>query len=164
MEGSNECLCISWSRHCGSCLSSPYHQRMAPEDKSELCYLCALECTRHYRGGFNNSERREFLAPSDVRADVARSYGRRAATIASSFAVAFASIPLLVDFWKKPKEAPIWTYVAFTVANGISILAGKDWSVKERFYPVVCTVLTALFVVVAARRWSKPSSTVVFSD
>ncbi len=79
--------------------------------------------------------------------------GDRAATIASAIAVAIASIPQLVDFWKKPREAPLLTYVAFTAANGISILAGKDWSVEERFYPTVCTIATTLFIFAAARKW-----------
>jgi hypothetical protein len=79
--------------------------------------------------------------------------GDRAATIASSLAVVIASIPQFVEFWKKPKEAPMWTYAAFTLANGVSILAGKDWSVEERFYPTVCTIATALFVLTAARRY-----------
>jgi phosphoglycerol transferase MdoB-like AlkP superfamily enzyme len=85
--------------------------------------------------------------------------GDRAATIASTIAVAVASIPQLVEFWKKPKEAPLWTYVAFTAANGVSILAGKNWSVEERFYPTVCTVATMLFVLIAARRYLNTNPT-----
>lgn len=79
--------------------------------------------------------------------------GDRAATVASSLAVAIASIPQFVEFWKKPRQAPMWTYVAFTAANSISILAGKDWSIEERFYPAVCTIATILFVIAAARRY-----------
>lgn len=79
--------------------------------------------------------------------------GNREATIVSTVAVAFAGVPQLVDFWKKPREAPLLTYLGFTVANGISILAGNDWSIEERFYPTVCTILTIFFVAIAARRW-----------
>jgi hypothetical protein len=79
--------------------------------------------------------------------------GDRAATVVSTTGVALASIPQLVDFWHKPRHAPIVEYIGFTVGNTLSIIAGKNWSVEERFYPTVCTALTLLFVLVAARKW-----------
>lgn len=81
--------------------------------------------------------------------------GDREATIASTIAVGIAGMPQLVDFWRKPFDGPVYSYVGFTFANGISILAGKNWSIEERFYPTFNTGLTILFVltIVARRMW-----------
>jgi hypothetical protein len=79
--------------------------------------------------------------------------GSTGATIASSLAVAVAGLPQLVDVWKNPRELPLWAYAGFTLANGASIFAGADWSIKERFYATTCTALTVVFLAVACRRW-----------
>lgn len=74
--------------------------------------------------------------------------GDREATIISSISVSIASIPLIVDSLRKPMQAPVLEYIGFTIANGLSIAGGADWSVAERFYPGVCTATTAIFVIV----------------
>ncbi len=68
--------------------------------------------------------------------------GDRAATIASTTAMAIATAPQLVAAWKKPMTAGspfIWG--GYTVANIFSFFGGKAWTVEERFYPGVCVVL-----------------------
>lgn len=83
--------------------------------------------------------------------------GDREATIISSLSVALASVPLFIDSWRKPREAPLTEYIGFTIANGLSLIGGADWSVAERFYPAVCTATTAFFVlVVVVRRTQQP--------
>jgi hypothetical protein len=46
-------------------------------------------------------------------------------------------------------------YIGFTVANGLSIAGGANWSIEERFYPGVCTATTAVFVI--ALLWQRYS-------
>lgn len=79
--------------------------------------------------------------------------GSRAAVIVSSISVCLAGVPQLVDFWHKPREAPLGIYAGFMISNTISTFAGADWSIEERFYPASGSVLTMIFVLVAARRW-----------
>ena len=77
--------------------------------------------------------------------------GPTEATIASTIALAIATIPQLKDMWEEPQKALIRSYVGFTLANGVSILGGKDWSIAERFYPTVSTIMTVLCVLVLLR-------------
>lgn len=79
--------------------------------------------------------------------------GNEPAIVVSTIALAIAGLPQLWDTWRRPHEAAPLIYLGFTVANGLTVLAGKDWTIAERFYPSVCTVLTTLFVLFAARRW-----------
>jgi hypothetical protein len=52
-------------------------------------------------------------------------------------------------------QAPVLEYIGFTVANGLSIAGGANWSIEERFYPGVCTATTAVFVI--ALLWQRYS-------
>ena len=81
--------------------------------------------------------------------------GNMWATIVSTLAVATAGIPQLIDTWRRPEESAPFTYVGFTVANLLTVVAGKDWSIAERFYPGVCTILTLAFVVLAFRKFQR---------
>lgn len=82
--------------------------------------------------------------------------GNDTAIVISSLALAIASSPQLVDAWKAPAKVPLLTYVGFTVANVLATLAGKDWSIAERFYPGIAALTTLAFVALAARKWFVP--------
>ena len=75
------------------------------------------------------------------------------AIVVSTIGVVVAGLPQLKDVWKDPAGAPLGPYVLFVIANGLSTLAGKDWSIQERLYGSACTVLTITFAMVAAMRW-----------
>jgi hypothetical protein len=75
------------------------------------------------------------------------------ATVVSTAGVVAAGLPQLYDIWKKPREAPVFAYVGFAVANMLSTLAGHDWSVQERLYGGACTILTIVLVIIGARKW-----------
>ncbi len=71
--------------------------------------------------------------------------GERAGIIASSLAVVIASIPQMVDTYKKPEATPTFVYVTFLVANILSVMGGTSWTIEERFYQCcgvfLCTVI-----------------------
>ena len=76
------------------------------------------------------------------------------ATIVSTLGCVAAGYPQLKDLWKNPRGAPVLEYLGFTLANGLSTVAGHNWSIQERFYPAVCTGLVIVFVILGARKWS----------
>ncbi len=87
-------------------------------------------------------------------------YGGKVATIAGTIAMVIASIPQLVDAWKKPKEMPILVFTSYLVANSLVTAGGKSWSIEERFYPVSAVLVCFLFVVFSVRRfWLKSMPT-----
>ena len=75
------------------------------------------------------------------------------ATIASTLAVFIAGLPLVKMAFKKPHEQDVYIWMGFTVANLLATLGGKEWSVPERFYPAVCTILTGLILIGSIQRW-----------
>lgn len=79
--------------------------------------------------------------------------GEWMATIVSTIAMLIASIPQLVDAWKKPWTMPLMAFLSYFVANVLTTVGGQDWSVKERFYPATCVALCLLFVLFSARRF-----------
>lgn len=60
--------------------------------------------------------------------------GEQAGIIASSLAVVIASIPQMVDTYKKPEATPTHIYLVFLTANIVSFIAGSGWAIEERFY------------------------------
>ena len=78
--------------------------------------------------------------------------GESAGIVASSLAVVIASIPQMVDTFRKPEGTPTHVYVIFLVANIISFVAGKDWSIEERFYQACGVFLCALIVVFSLKK------------
>jgi len=79
--------------------------------------------------------------------------GPRMATILSTTGVVLAGIPQLADSYKNPKNQPFLVYLGFTVANGLSVLAGNDWSIEERFYGASCALLTLAITLVIGRKF-----------
>jgi hypothetical protein len=72
--------------------------------------------------------------------------GETAGIIASSLAVVIASIPQMVDTFKSPGATPTGPYVMFLIANIVSFIGGKEWTVAERFYPA-CSIFLCVVIV-----------------
>lgn len=77
--------------------------------------------------------------------------GGAAGIIASSLAMVIAGIPQMVDTYNKPWVTPTGIYVTFTIANVLSFIAGKAWTIEERFYPA-CAVFLCLMIVIFSMR------------
>lgn len=83
--------------------------------------------------------------------------GPRWATIASTLAVVIAGAPQCKDSWKSPDRKTALIFTGWVVVNILFTLAGKAWTVEERFYPMACVILTAAIVIAAARPRPIPS-------
>lgn len=77
--------------------------------------------------------------------------GGQAGIIASSLAVVIASVPQMVETFKKPGSTPTVAYVVFTIANIVSLIGGKEWSIEERFYQS-CSIFLCVVIVVFSLR------------
>ncbi len=75
------------------------------------------------------------------------------ATIVSTIGVAIATCPQLKDAILEPATQPIEVYIGFTIINGLAVAGGKAWTIDERFYPAVCTILCALIVGFSSRKY-----------
>lgn len=78
--------------------------------------------------------------------------GERAGLIASSLAVVIASVPQMVDTWRKPKATPVLVYVTFLIANVVALISGKAWTIEERFYACCGIFLCSVIIVFSLRR------------
>lgn len=78
--------------------------------------------------------------------------GERAGIIASSIAVVIASLPQMVDTFKKPQATPLVPYLIFLSANVLSFIAGRSWTIEERFYPGCAIFLCAVIVLLTRRK------------
>lgn len=81
--------------------------------------------------------------------------GDKIGTIASSLAVVIAAIPQGVDTFKKPESTPTGIYLLFVLANLLSFIGGKSWSIEERFYSG-CVVFLTIVLVIFSMRKTKP--------
>ena len=82
--------------------------------------------------------------------------GNEVATVASTVAMTIAGLPQLADAWKKPQDMPFLEFISYSIANGLSIAGGKNWSIGERFYPASSTIFCLLIVAFSARKfWQK---------
>ncbi len=84
--------------------------------------------------------------------------GPYVATIASTTAIGIATIPLLVDCYQKPHEVPMSSYVGFFLANAFTVLGGKEWAVRDRFYPSGAALLCLLILGLGAQKYFRRSS------
>jgi hypothetical protein len=80
--------------------------------------------------------------------------GEAAGIVASSLAVVIASIPQMVDTYKKPSATPTAIYTVFLVANILSLSAGRSWTIEERFYPACAVFLCLVIALFSMRRVS----------
>jgi hypothetical protein len=83
--------------------------------------------------------------------------GEEAGIIASSLAVVIASIPQMVDTFKKPEGTPTRVYLIFLAANIVSLIGGKGWTIQERFYPC-CSIFLCVVIIVFSLRNSRPAA------
>jgi hypothetical protein len=77
--------------------------------------------------------------------------GEQAGIIASSLAVVIASVPQMVDTFRKPESTPTNVYVIFIVANIVSFIGGKAWTIEERFYQGCGIFLCAVIILCSLR-------------
>ncbi|MBC7827827.1 MAG: hypothetical protein H7122_08780 [Chitinophagaceae bacterium] len=80
--------------------------------------------------------------------------GEGAGIVSSSIAVVIASIPQMVDTYKKPWATPTIIYLVFLSANILSLVAGKSWNIEERFYPACAVFLCLVIAAFSMRRTS----------
>ena len=78
--------------------------------------------------------------------------GDELAIIASSLAVVLATIPQMAETYKMPQGTPVFPYVIFLTANILSFIAGRSWTIEERFY-AGCSIF--LCVMIIALAWLK---------
>lgn len=78
--------------------------------------------------------------------------GEKAGIVASSLAVVIASIPQMVETYKKPEVTPTFIYLVFLTAYIVSLIAGKAWTIEERFYPCCSIFLCAVIVIFSVRK------------
>lgn len=79
--------------------------------------------------------------------------GVRTAIIAGSMASVIATIPQLTDAWKAPQEMPLMVYLSYLIANCLSTMGGKCWSIEERFFPFTGALICFLMVAFSMRRF-----------
>jgi len=84
--------------------------------------------------------------------------GARNATIASTAAVVIAGVPQLFEAWEKPEDSPFSVYLLFALANILATAGAKSWSIEERFYPGVCFILCASYLVVMSRKFFRQTT------
>lgn len=90
--------------------------------------------------------------------------GPKMATVASTLAMVIAGIPQLFETYRKPHDTPLIIYTGYIIANGLSAMGAKDWSIEERFYPVCATIYCVAISVLASRKlWLKPQQTALSS-
>lgn len=78
--------------------------------------------------------------------------GEIAGIMASSIAVVIASVPQMVDTWRKPQVTPVRVYIAFLFANIIALAGGKAWTIEERFYAGCGIFLCSVILIFSQRR------------
>jgi len=83
---------------------------------------------------------------------VAKLSGARWATITSTLAVFFSGFPQFKDSWKEPHTKTALIYLGYVVANSLSFFGGKSWSIEERFYPGMMTLLCLTIMTAAFRK------------
>lgn len=81
--------------------------------------------------------------------------GERAGIVASSLAVVIASVPQMVDTWRKPEATPFWVYVTFLLANIVALIGGKAWTIEERFYACCGIFLCSVIVIFSLRKGTR---------
>jgi len=78
--------------------------------------------------------------------------GPKATTVASTIAVAISGLPQLRNAWLRPDRQMAMIYFGYVLANGLSCMGGKAWTVEDRLYYGVCTILCAIITIVAFRK------------
>jgi hypothetical protein len=77
--------------------------------------------------------------------------GEQAGIVASSLAVVIASIPQMFETYRKPRVTPVFSYIIFFMANTLSFISGKSWTIEERFY-AGCSMFLCLMIIMLSQR------------
>ena len=77
------------------------------------------------------------------------SMGETAGIIASSLAVLIASFPQMVETYRNPSGTPQTAYMIFLCGNILSLFAGREWTIEERFYAACSTFLCAVILLLS---------------
>lgn len=77
--------------------------------------------------------------------------GARTAIICGTLATSFATIPGLVELWRKPQRTVGNVWMGFTLVNALSLFGGTAMTIEERFTPAVFTMLSFLMVVASRK-------------
>lgn len=73
--------------------------------------------------------------------------GARWALILSVLAAVIAGIPFIIMTWKAPLVSPIIPSSGFLLANFLSFVSAKAWTLEDRLYSGVNVIVTALLVI-----------------
>ena len=73
--------------------------------------------------------------------------GARKALILSVVAAGIAGIPFVVMTWKDPASSPVLGNAGFLLTNLLSLAAAKAWTLEDRLFSAVNTILCALLVI-----------------
>lgn len=80
------------------------------------------------------------------------SMGETAGIIASSLAVVIASFPQMVDTFRNPSGTPQIAYLIFLCGNILSLFAGREWTIEERFYAACSTFICAVILLLSTSK------------
>ncbi len=78
---------------------------------------------------------------------------RNATIIVSTIAITIGGVPQLLLAWNEPAKISIVAWSIFCISSFIGVLAGKNWSVKERLYPIARFSFYGLIVLLALKRF-----------
>jgi hypothetical protein len=78
--------------------------------------------------------------------------GNKATTIASTTAVVISSFPLIKSTFLCPDPKATKVYSLFIIASLLSLIGGKDVSVKESLYPAATMGFSILLTVLSLRK------------
>lgn len=75
------------------------------------------------------------------------------ATIFSTAGVVLSGLPQVRDSWRDPETSPMLLYIGYAIANLLSTIGGKSWSVEERLYSMACFFLVLMVVGATSRKY-----------
>lgn len=78
--------------------------------------------------------------------------GARTAIVASTLATGIATVPGLVELWRRPNRTVGNIWGAYTLANFLAFLGGTAMTIEERFTPVIFTFLSLLMFLAGRRK------------
>jgi hypothetical protein len=73
--------------------------------------------------------------------------GARWALVLSVAAAVFAAVPFIVMTWKAPAVSPIIPSSGFLLANILSFVSAKAWTLEDRLYSGVNIIVCSLLVI-----------------
>jgi len=73
--------------------------------------------------------------------------------IVSTIAITLGSIPQIVLAWNIPASIPLYFWIGLFVLSIFGLLAGREWSIKERLYSVARMLVYLLVIIFAMKRF-----------